>query len=83
TKRGDRLLRTTLVQYTLIAIKYSGCLNAFYQRIKARRGAGKASIATPRKFLSIIYDTLKNRWIFEDFTKVKIKENQCPAGHPS
>lgn len=83
TKRGDRRVRTTLVQYTLIAIKYSGCLNAFYQRIKARRGAGQASIATPRKFLSIICDTLKNRRIFEDFTKVKIKENQCPAGHPS
>ena len=83
TKRGDKLVRTTLVQCTLIAIKYSGYLNAFYQRIKARRGAGKAIIATARKFLTIIYDTLKNGWIFEDFTKFKIKENQCPDGQTS
>ncbi len=83
TKRGDKLVRTTLVQCTLVAIKYSGYLNAFYQRIKARRGAGKAIIATARKLLSIIYDTLKNGWVFEDFVQFKIKEKQCPAGQPS
>ena len=60
TKRGDKLMRTTLVQCTLIAIRYSGYLNAFYRRIKNRRGAGKAIIATARKLLKIIYDTLKN-----------------------
>ncbi|WP_420011089.1 hypothetical protein [Tateyamaria sp.] len=58
-------------------------LNAFYQRIKERRGAGKAIIATARKLLSIIYDTLKNGWVFEDFTEFKIKQNQRPAGQPS
>ena len=83
TKRGDKLVRTTLVQCTLIAKRYSGYLNSFYQRIKARRGAGKAIIATARKLLTIIYDTLKNGWVFEDFTQFKIKENQCPAGQPS
>ncbi len=83
TKRGDKLVRTTLVQCTLIAKRYSGYLNAFYQRIKARRGAGKAIIATARKLLSIIYDTLKNGWIFEDFPQFKIKEKQCPAGQSS
>ncbi len=83
TKRGDKLVRTTLVQCTLIAKRYSGYLNAFYQRINARRGSGKAIIATARKLLSIIYDTLKNGWIFEDFPQFKIKEIQCPAGQPS
>lgn len=83
TKRGDKLVRTTLVQCTLIAIKYSGYLNGFYQRIKVRRGAGKAIIATARKLLSIIYDTLKNGWVFEDFAQFKIKEKQRPAGQPS
>ena len=83
TKRGNKLMRTTLVQCTLVAIRYSGYLNAFYQRTKERRGAGKAIIATARKLLSIIYDTLKNGWAFEDFPNFKIKENQCPAGQPS
>jgi len=83
TKRGDKLMRTTLVQCTLIAIRYSGYLNAFYRRIKERRGSGKAIIATARKLLKIIYDTLKNGWVFEDFTKFKIIQNQCPTGQSS
>lgn len=36
-------------------------------RIKHKKGSGKAIIATARKMLSIIYDTLKNDWVFEDF----------------
>jgi len=68
TKRGNKLIRTTLVQCTLIAIRYSGYLNAFYRRVKERRGSGKTIIATARKFLGIIFNTLKNKWVFEDFT---------------
>ena len=83
TKRGNKLMRTTLVQCTLVAIRYSGYLNSFYRRIKERRGSGKAIIATARKLLKIIYDTLRNHWVFEDFTQFKIKQNQCPAGHSS
>ena len=76
-------MRTTLVQCTLIAIRYSGYLNSHYQRIKERRGTGKAIIATARKLLSIIYDTLKNGWIFENFAEYKIKQNQHFAGQSS
>ena len=83
TKRGNKLVRTTLVQCTLIAIRYSGYLNAFYRRIKERRGAGKAIIATARKLLKIIYDTLKNGWVFEDFPTFKIAGKPIPAGQPS
>ncbi len=83
TRRGNKLMRTTVVQCTWIAIRYSGYLNSHYQRIKERRGAGKAIIATARKLLSIIYDTLKNGWMFEDFPAFEIKQNQCPAGHSS
>lgn len=67
TKRGSKLGRTTLVQCTLIAKRYSPFLRRFYERIKLRRGSGKAIIATARKFLGIIYQTLTNNWIFEDF----------------
>jgi len=76
-------VRTTLVQCTLIAIRYSGYLNAFYRRIKARRGAGKAIIATARKLLKIIYDTLKNGWVFEDFANFKIAAPSITSGQPS
>lgn len=67
TKRGSKIGRTTLVQCTLVAKRYSPYLDNYYQRIKARRGSGKAIIATARKFLGIIYNTLKNDWEFEDF----------------
>jgi transposase len=67
TKNGSKIGRTTLVQCTLVAKRYSPYLNRYYERIKRHRGSGKAIIATARKFLGIIYQTLKNRWIFEDF----------------
>ncbi len=67
TKGGSKLGRTTLVQCTLVAIRYSPYLKKYYDRLKARRGAGKAIIATARKLLGIIYQTLKNKWVFVDF----------------
>ncbi len=67
TKQGSKLGRTTLVQCTLIAIRYSPYLRRFYLRLKSKKGSGKAIIATSRKLLGIIYQTLKNDWIFEDF----------------
>lgn len=74
TKRGSKLGRTTLVQCALVAKKYSPYLKQFYERIKAKRGGGKAIIATARKFLGIIYRTLKNDWVFEDFPNFVLAE---------
>ena len=74
TKRGTKLGRTTLVQCSLIAMRYSEYLQRFYHRIAARRGKGKAIIALAKKFLGIIYATLKNDWTFEDFPNFVIAE---------
>jgi transposase len=73
-KRGSKLGRTALVQSALIAAQYSPYLKSFYERVKARRGAGKAIIALARKFLGIIYRTLKNKWVFEDFPSFTLAE---------
>lgn len=67
TKRGNKLARTALVQCGLVAKRYSPYLSRFYERIKQRRGGGKAKIALARKLVKIVYDTLKNDWVFEDF----------------
>jgi transposase len=67
TKQGNKLARTALVQCALIAKRYSSFLQQFYQRIQRRRGGGKANIALARKFLGVIYHTLKNKWVFADF----------------
>jgi len=69
TKQGCKLGRTVLVQCALIAARYSPYLQSYYRRIAATRGTGKAIIALARKFLGIIYKTLKNNWIFEDFPR--------------
>jgi transposase len=73
-KRGTKLGRTALVQSALVAAKYSPYLKRFYEQVKARRGAGKAIIALARKFLGIIYRTLKNKWVFEDFPNFVLAE---------
>lgn len=73
-KRGTKLGRTALVQSALIAANYSRYLKSFYERVKARRGAGKAIIALARKFLGIIYRTLKNKWVFQDFPNFVLAE---------
>lgn len=67
TKRGTKLGRTTLVQCAMIAMRYSPYLAKFYHKVARRRGTGKAIIALARKFLGVIYNTLKNNWVFEDF----------------
>ena len=74
TKRGTKLGRTTLVQCALVAKRYSPYLARYYDQIKNRRGGGKAIIALARKFLGIIYRTLKNNWIFEDFPNFVLAE---------
>ena len=72
TKKGNKLARTTLVQCSLIAKRYNPYLENFFQRIKSRRGTPKSIIALARKFLDIIYKTLKNNWVFKDFPTFKL-----------
>jgi transposase len=60
TKRGTKLGRTTLVQCALIAQRYSPYLKNYYE--------------LARKFLGIIYRTLKNKWVFEDFPNFVLAE---------
>ena len=74
TKRGNKIARTTLVQCALIAKRYSPYLHSFFEHIKSTRGAGKAIIATARKLLNTIFHTLKNQWVFEDFTTFTIRK---------
>ena len=69
TRRGNKLARTTLVQCALVTKRYSPFLRRFYERIQRRRGTGKAIVATARKLLTIVYYTLKNHWVFTDFTQ--------------
>ena len=74
TKRGNKILRTTLVQVTLIAIRYSPYLRSYFVKKKHLKGSGKAIISTARKMLDIIYNTLSNDWVFKDFPNFVLAE---------
>lgn len=69
SKQGSKLGRTTLVQCTLISIRYSPYLRSYYERLKSKKGSGKAIIAASRKLLGIIYRVLDEDLIFEDFAE--------------
>ena len=79
TKRGSKLGRTALVQCGLIAKKYSLYLSSFYERVKRKKGGGKANIALARKLLEIVYRTLKNGWVFEDFGAFRLVGSVSPV----
>jgi transposase len=75
TKRGSKLGRLVLIQCTLTAKRFSPYLRQYYERIKGRRGSGKALVAAARKFLGIIYRTLKEGWVFSDFPNFVLAES--------
>ncbi len=41
---------------------------------RRRRGTGRTIIALARKLLGIIYHTLKNNWVFQDFPNFILRE---------
>ncbi len=64
--------RTASVQWVLISARYSPYLQAIYRRLAATRGTGKAIIASVRKSLGIIYQTLKHQRNFRDYTNFEL-----------
>jgi len=79
TKRGSKLARTALVQCALIAKRYSPYLAAYHERLKRKKGGGKANIALARKLLGIVYRTLRNGWVFDDFPAFRLKDGTIPV----
>lgn len=73
TKAGSKVGRTALIQCAWIVVKYNLHLKNFFERIKSKGGMKKAIVACARKLLVIIYNTLRNGWIFEDFSTFKLQ----------
>lgn len=67
TTRGNRWLRSALVQAARGAVRTSGTyLNAQYHRLAARRGDKRAIIAVAHSILVIIYNMLRNKTTYQD-----------------
>jgi transposase len=84
SKRGSASARWALVEAAWSVVKQPGPLRAFYERIRARRGHGKAIVATARKLAILFWCMLKRS---EDYahqrpalTKKKLRELELTAG---
>jgi transposase len=67
TTNGNKTLKTTLAQCAKVAQKSKGSyFSAQYQRIAARRGKNRATIAVAHSMLIAIYHILKNGVPFHD-----------------
>jgi transposase len=65
-KEGNKYIRWLLIEAVPKAIKKDKVLFAFYERIKKKKGANKAKVATARKMLAQIFYLLKTKKVFID-----------------
>ena len=86
SKRGSPSARWALVEAAWSTVLQPGPLHAFYERTKARRGHGKAIVATARK-LAILFWCMLTR--SEDYahqqpslTRKKLRRLEITAGAP-
>jgi transposase len=86
SKRGSASARWTLVEAAWSTVLQPGPLRAFYQRVRARRGHGKAIVATARKLAILFWCMLTRR---EDYahqqpslTRKKLRRLEIAAGAP-
>jgi transposase len=86
SKRGSASARWALVEAAWSVVLQPGPLHAFYDRTRARRGHGKAIVATARKLAVLFWCMLKRR---EDYahqqpslTKKKLRRLELTAGAP-
>lgn len=61
TKRGSRVLRWAMIEAARVAVQHDEKLGAFYERVRARRGDQKATVAAANKMLKIIWVMLTRR----------------------
>lgn len=73
TRLGSPWLRWILIQCTHAALKRENRFRRFYERVKRRKGAKKAIVATARKMLVIVYMVLSKKRPYDD---------RYRAGHP-
>jgi transposase len=86
SKEGSSAVRHVLVQAAWAAIKTPGPLRAFYQRIRARRGAQIAIVAVARKLAMLCWQLLTTGqdYAYQRPTLVarKLRTLQLRAGQP-
>jgi len=87
TKQGSAPVRHVLVEAAWIAVRSPGPLRAFYERVRARRGAQVAAVATARKLASLFWCLLTREQDYAygqpSLTRRKIRQLELTTGAPS
>ena len=86
TKQGNATARTMLVEAAWGAASVPGPLRAFFLRIKDRKGANVAAVATARKIATLIWHLLTKdapyQWARPAFVAMKMRKLELRAGAP-
>jgi len=73
TKLGNKWLRWALIEAVPPAIRSDPDLFAYYQRLKVRKGANAAAVATARRLLTIVYRVLSQERLYEKRSRRTMK----------
>ncbi len=86
SKQGNATARTMLVEAAWGAASVPGPLRAFFLRIKDRKGANVAAVATARKIATLIWHLLTKdapyQWARPAFVAMKMRKLELRAGAP-
>jgi hypothetical protein len=87
SKQGSASVRHVLVEAVWTAVPTPGPLRAFYERVRARRGAQVAAVATARKLATLCWCLLTREQDYAfaqpTLTRKKIRRLELAAGAPS
>ena len=87
TKQGSASVRHVLVEAAWVTVRAPGPMRAFYERVRARRGAQVAAVATARKLASLFWCLLTREQDYAfgqpSLTRRKLRKLELAAGAPS
>jgi transposase len=78
TRKGNRSLRTTLVQAAHAAARTNTYLSAQFRRLSARRGAKRAAVAVAHSILVIAYHLILRNTTYSDLGADYFERHEQP-----
>jgi len=81
TKHGSPLMRMMLIQIAHTIGRMKCRMGRYYARLKERKGAGVAAVATARKLLCLIHHLLKNNEAYEEESHKKKRSKRLAPTH--
>ena len=78
TKIGNKWLRCAFIEAVQPAVSSDADLYAYYQRLRIRKDANAARVATARRLLTIVYRVLSQERLYQKRTR-RVRRSLAPA----